>query len=72
MTTKTISALALPLPQPEGHTLLPTAAIVSELMLPLPQPADYALLMKHGGPIAHINVFIDDFIGIAQGSWHHC
>ena len=74
MTTETMSALVLPLPQPEDHTP-PTATIVSELAeltLPLPQPKDCVLLMKHRGPIAHIDVFVDDFISIAQGSWHQC
>ena len=28
--------------------------------------------MKHRGPIAHVDVFVDDFIGIAQGSQHQC
>ena len=49
-----------------------TAAIVSELMLPLPQPEDHAPLTRHRGPIAHDDAFVDDFIGIAQGSWCHC
>ena len=28
--------------------------------------------MKHWGPITHVDVFVDDFIGIAQGSQHCC
>ena len=24
------------------------------------------------GPVMHIDVFVNDFIGLAQGSWHRC
>ena len=74
LTIETVSALALPLPQPEDRTL-PTAPTVSELAdlaLPLPQPKDPAPLMKHKGPIAHVDVFVDNFIGIMQGSQCQC
>ena len=72
MTPETISVLALPLPQPEDHTpqTAPTVPELAELALPLPQPKDHVLLMKHRGPIAHVDVFVDDFIGIMQGSQH--
>ena len=74
MTTETISALALPLPQPEDHTpqTATTASELTELALPLPQPKEHVLLTRHKGPIAHIDVYVDDFIGIAQGSWCWC
>ena len=51
---------------------LSTIKTVLALALPLPQPEDHALLTKHKGPVAHVNVFVDDFIGIMQGSWCHC
>ena len=73
-TTKTISALALPLPQPEDHTLQ-TASTVSELAelaMSLPQPENHGPLMKHQGPITHVDVFVNDFIGTTQGSQHQC
>ena len=74
MTTETISALALPLPQPEDHTPQPAATVseLAELVLPLPQPKDHAPLTKHRGPIAHVDVFVNDFIGIVQGSQCWC
>ena len=36
------------------------------------QPEDHVPLMKHRGPIAHVDVFVDNFIGLAQGSQHRC
>ena len=74
MTTKPISALVLPLPQPEDCTLqtAPPVSELTELALPLSQPENRVPLTKHRGPIAHVDVFVDDFIGIMQGSQHHC
>ena len=74
MTTETISASALPLPQPEDRTppTAPTFSELTELALSLPQPKDCVPLTKHRGPIAHVDVFVDNFIGIAQGSRHWC
>ena len=39
---------------------------------PLPQPRDRPPLHVLPGPLAHVNVFIDDFIGLAQGSKRRC
>ena len=47
-----------------------TAKNISELPQPLPQPEDHALLMRHQGPIAHMDIFVNDFIKIAQSSQH--
>ena len=73
-TNTPISVLALPLPQPEDHALqmAPPILELAELALSLLQPKDHVLLMKHRGPIAHVDVFVDDFIGITQGSQCHC
>ena len=74
MTTETVSASVLPPPQPEDRTP-PTAPALSELAdlaLSLPQAEDCVPLTKHRGPIAHVDVFVDDFIGIAQGSQCQC
>ena len=64
------------LPQLNAGLQLPsslmTTKIISELALLLPQPEDHALLTKHWGPVAHVDVFIDDFIRVVQGSWCHC
>ena len=45
---------------------------LAELTSLLPQPEDCVPLMKHRGPITHVDVFVDDSIGLAQGSRHHC
>jgi hypothetical protein len=39
---------------------------------PLPQPEDRIPLITHRGPVAHVDVFVDDFTGIAQGSQCRC
>ena len=39
---------------------------------PLPQPEDRAPLITHQGPVAHVDVFVDDFIGVTQGSQRRC
>ena len=39
---------------------------------PLPQLADHPPLLILPGPVAHIDVFIDKFIGLTQGSWRRC
>ena len=72
--TETISALALSLPQPEDCTppTAPTVSELAELALPLPQCENRVPLTKHRGPITHVDIFVDDFIGIAQGSQHRC
>ena len=74
MTTKTTSASVLPLPQPEDHTpqTASTFLELAELALSLLQPEDRVLVTKHRGPIAHVDVFVNDFIGITQGSQHQC
>ena len=73
-TTEPISVLVSPLPQPKDHTPQPAPPVseLAELALPLSQPKDRVPLMKHRGPIAHVDVFVDDFISIAQGSQCHC
>ena len=74
MTAETISALVLPLPQPEDCTpqTAPTVPELTELSLPLTQPKDHIPLTKHRGPITHVDVLVNDFIGIVQGSQHWC
>jgi hypothetical protein len=47
-------------------------ALTSGAPWPLQQPEDRALLLQHWGPIAHVDVFVDDFTGIAQGSQWQC
>ena len=63
-----------PSPQPGDRT--PMSALVVpelvELIRPLPQPEDQPPLTRHRGSIGHVDVFVDDFIGIAQGSWCRC
>ena len=73
-TTEPISVLVSPLPQPEDHALqtAPHVSELAELAPPLLQPEDRVPLMKHRGSIAHVDVFVDDFIGIAQGSQCRC
>ena len=73
MTTEIISVSVLP-PQPEDCTLqaAPAFSELTDLTPSLPQPEDCALLTKHRGPIAHVDVFVDDFIGIVQGSQRQC
>ena len=74
LTIEPVSALVLPSPQPEDHA--PQLALpileLAELAPPLSQPEDHVLLMKHRGPITHVDVFVNDFIGLAQGSCRHC
>ena len=70
-TSNITSMLALLSAHPEDRT--PPSALMAleltELVWPLLQPEDRPLLIRHRGPIRHVNVFVDDFIGIAQGSW---
>lgn len=47
-------------------------ALTSGVPWPLQQPEDHALLLQHWGPIAHVDVFVSGFIGIAQGSQWQC
>ena len=42
------------------------------LPTPQPPPEDRAPLLKLGGPVTHVDVFVDDFIGVAQGLQHRC
>ena len=45
----------------------------SNLPTPRPTPDDVRQpLIKFDGPVAHVDVFVDDFIGIAQGSRRRC
>ena len=39
---------------------------------PLLQPGDRAPLQILLGPVVHVDVFVDNFIGLAQGSWCQC
>jgi hypothetical protein len=39
---------------------------------PLPQPENRTPLSILPGPVAHVDVFVDDFIGLAQGSRRRC
>ena len=63
---------------PAGQSAL--NMMLRALMLPPCHPAPEAQppLLLHSGPIAHVDVFVDDFIGLAQGSpllcqhVHHC
>jgi hypothetical protein len=57
---------------PLAPSSLPTAEPGALVPCPLPQPEDRAPLLRHKGPIAHVDVFIDDFIGVAQGSRRRC
>ena len=38
----------------------------------MPQPGDHAPLLTLLGLVAHVDVFVDDFIGLAQGSQRQC
>jgi hypothetical protein len=49
-----------------------TANSDTNLPTPRPQPKDRPPLLKLGQPVAHVDMFVDDFIGIAQGSQHCC
>ena len=63
-----------PFSPPTSNDHMPPSALMVlelvELVWPLLQPEDRPLLMRHRQPVRHVNVFVDDFIGIAQGSWH--
>ena len=51
-------------------TMLRDLVIPTPDVLPacLPVPKAWPPLLLHSGPIAHVNVFVDNFIGIAHGS----
>ena len=73
-TSDIASMLALLSPHP-GERMPPSALPapeLTELAWPLSQPKDRPPLTRHRGPIRHVDVFVDDFIGIAQGSRHRC
>ena len=60
-------------PSPDDHGLPATLSLQADDQTqiqpcPLPQPEDCALLQILPGPVAHIDVFIDDIIGLVQGS----
>jgi hypothetical protein len=57
---------------PLAPSSLPTAEPGVLVPCSLPQPEDRAPLLRHKGPIAHVDVFVDDFIGVAQGSHWRC
>jgi hypothetical protein len=40
----------------------------TQLPPPRPQPENRPPILKLGQPVAHVDVFVDDYIGIAQGS----
>jgi hypothetical protein len=46
----------------------PMSPFGTNLPPPRPPPEDRPPLLKLGGPVAHVDVFVDDFIGVAQGS----
>ena len=37
-----------------------------------PEPELQPSLLLHMGPVAHVDVYVDDFIGLAQGSQQLC
>ena len=37
-----------------------------------PPPENRPPLLRHEGPVAHVDVFVDDFIGLAQGAQALC
>ena len=61
-----------------GDLLVPTSGdpLVSPGVLVLhpccPAPDVQPPLLLHSGPVTHVNVFVDDFIGLAQGSLSLC
>jgi hypothetical protein len=50
----------------------PMSPSVTNLPPPRPRPDDRPPLLKIEGPVAHVDVFVDDFIGVAQGSRRRC
>ena len=74
LTSDIALTLALPSPQPGDRT--PPSALTAlelvELARPLLQPEDQPPLTRHRGPIGHVDVFVDNFIDIVQGSQRRC
>ena len=74
----TVNTLRDPMVPNSGDPLVPTgqstSPMLGALMLPPCHLAPEARppLLLHLGPIAHVNVFVDDFIGLAQGSPSLC
>jgi hypothetical protein len=50
----------------------PISPLGTNLPPPRSLPEDRPPLLKLEGPVAHVDVFVDDFIGIAQGSQRRC
>ena len=46
-----------------GPSLMPTSVPPCK-----PEPDIRPPLLLHAGPVAHVDIYMDDFIGLAQGS----